>query len=89
MVDAEQVNMFEVADVIGNGSDVLGTCMELISDEARTLIHEADVVLSKGQGNFETLYGCGKNIFYIFLCKCEMFARRFGVPRFTGMLMRE
>lgn len=89
IVDAEQICLFEVADVVGNGSDVLGTCMELISDEARTLIDEADVVLAKGQGNFETLYGCGKNIYYIFLCKCEMFAKRFQVPKFTGMLLHE
>lgn len=89
MEDAEQVGLTEVVEVIGNGSDILGTCLKYISEEARTVIEEADVVLSKGQGNFETLQGCDMNIYYIFLCKCEMIAEMFGVPKFSPMLVKE
>ena len=49
----------------------------------------ADLIIAKGQGNFETLQGCGLNIYYAFLCKCQFFADRFGVPIYTGMLVRE
>lgn len=87
--DAEQVGLNELVKVIGNGSDILGTCLKYISEEARTVIEEADVVLSKGQGNFETLQGYDKNIYYIFLCKCEMIAEMFGVPKFSPMLVKE
>ena len=86
--DAEQVGLTEVVEVIGNGSDILGTCLKYISEEARTVIEEADVVLSKGQGNFETLLGYDKNIYYIFLCKCEMIAQMFGVEKFSPMLVK-
>ena len=89
MEDAEQVGLNELVKVIGNGSDILGTCLKYISEEARTVIEEADVVLSKGQGNFETLLGYDKNIYYIFLCKCEMIAEMFGVPKFSPMLVKE
>ena len=87
--DAEQVGLNELVKVIGNGSDILGTCLKYISEEARTVIEEADVILSKGQGNFETLQGYDKNIYYIFLCKCEMIAEMFGVPKFSPMLVKE
>lgn len=89
MEDAEQVGLTEVTHVMGNGASVAGTCLELISEEARREIETADVVISKGQGNFETLRKCGLNIYYIFLCKCDMFAREFNVPRFTGMLIND
>lgn len=89
MEDALQVGLMDVVEVIGNGCDIGGTFLEAISQEARETIDAADVIISKGQGNFETLQGCGKNIFYLFLCKCEMFAKRFGVPKFTGMLISE
>ena len=55
----------------------------------RAAITEADLIIAKGQGNFETLQGCGLNIYYAFLCKCRFFADRFGVPVYTGMLVRE
>ena len=86
--DAEQVGLTEVVKVIGNGSDILGTCLKYISEEARMVIEEADVVLAKGQGNFETLLGYDKNIYYIFLCKCEMIAEMFGVEKFSPMLVK-
>ena len=89
MDDAEQVGLNELVNVIGNGSDILGTCLKYISGEARTVIEEADVILSKGQGNFETLKGYDKNIYYIFLCKCEMIAEMFGVEKFSPMLVKE
>lgn len=89
MVDAEQIGLTEEFFVMGNGSGVAGTSLEKISQQAKDLIDNADLIISKGQGNFETLRMCGKNIYYIFLCKCEMFANQFGVPRFTGMIVNE
>ena len=57
--------------------------------EAMDEIEDADLLISKGQGNFEGLSGCGLNIYYFFLCKCEMFMRRFGVEQFTGIMTKE
>jgi len=87
--DAVQIGLTKIADVRGNGSDVAGTCMEELSEEARKIIYDSDVILAKGQGNFETMQMCGLNVYYIFMCKCEMFARKFQVPRFTGMLLND
>ena len=89
MEDAMQVGLTQVAKVIPNGSDIAGTWLEEISEEAKRSLEEADVIISKGQGNFETLRKCGMNIYYIFLCKCDMFANTFQVPKLTGMLINE
>ena len=87
--DARQVGMEAVAPVLSNGSGIAGTCLTRISAEALSALGGADVVIAKGQGNFETLRHCGRNVYYLFLCKCQMFARRFGVPLYSGMLVND
>ena len=89
MEDAKQVGICDLVKVMPNGSDIAGTRMEEISEEAKNVLDEADVIISKGQGNFETLRKCGRNIYYIFLCKCDLFANTFQVPKLTGMLINE
>lgn len=87
--DAKEVELEAIAQVIDSGSNVAGTSLMEVSLEARNVLESAEVIISKGQGNFETLHQCGKNIFYIFLCKCEMFMERFSLPQFTGVLIHE
>lgn len=89
MEDAKEVGLLEVVRVIHNGSGVAGTWLEGISKESLDLINSADVIISKGQGNFETLNGCGKNIYYMFLCKCEWFVKRFALERFKGVFVND
>ena len=87
--DANQVGLDELVTVIDNGTAIPGTAINKISQEAKSLIEKSDLIISKGQGNFETLQYSGKNIYYLFLCKCKMFADRFGVDRLTGMFIKE
>lgn len=87
--DALEVGLDKVGTVTDNGTEIAGTFLDEVSQEALQILGEADVIISKGQANFETLRGCGKNIYYIFLCKCDMFANRFGVERFTGMMIND
>ena len=90
MADADQVGLIEVASaVIGNGSGIAGNVLHTLSQDALREIDSADVLIAKGQGNYESLSGCGKNIFYIFMCKCQLFAERFQVPKLTGILTKE
>ena len=87
--DAKAVGLTDVVKVIGNGSSIAGNALGYISEEAEMLIRNADVVISKGQGNFESLNGCGLNIYYLFLCKCDWFVRRFKMKRLTGILIND
>ena len=89
MKDAKEVGLTEIVKVIGNGSAIAGNSLGYISAEAEELIRTADVVISKGQGNFESLNGCGLNIYYLFLCKCDWFVRRFKMKRLAGILIND
>ena len=87
--DAEYAGIGSVAEIISSGIGVSGTVYRMLSDEAKSALDNADVILSKGQGNYEALSGQGRHIFYSFLCKCERFTNRFGVPRLTGIFVEE
>lgn len=87
--DAEQIELYRVADVRANGCGVAGTPIAHISRKARELLERADLIIAKGQGNFETMNGCGLNVYYSFLCKCEWFQKRFELPQNKGVLIRE
>ena len=74
---------------ISNGQAVAGTIYSLMPEDARDALDRADVILAKGQGNYESLSGQGRHVYYAFLCKCDLFMERFSVPHLTGMLVEE
>lgn len=87
--DAHYVHIDEIARILSNGTSVAGTVIEMLPEPVRAAFDQADVILAKGQGNYESLSGHGRHIFYAFLCKCDLFTRRFQVPLLTGMLVEE
>lgn len=89
MEDAEEAGLTALVPVIDNGCAVAGTPLEVIGEAAKAELMSADVLLAKGQGNFESMSGCGLNAYYLFLCKCDWFCRHFNCPQNTGMFMRE
>lgn len=89
MEDAEEIGLTDIVKVTGNESNVGGTWFPGLSNEARTLLEQADVILAKGQGNFETMNDCGLNVYYLFLCKCDLFQRRFHAKALQGMFLNE
>ena len=85
--DAKEVGIpFKVID---NGNTVPGTLLELLGEEAKQAFETADLILSKGQGNVETLLGCGYNIYYAFLVKCPIFVEKFQRKKLSPMLVKE
>ena len=87
--DAAQVELDRAARIADNGCGVAGTPLEYVGTEAKELLEGADVILSKGQGNFETMHGCGLNVYYSFLCKCDWFQNRFGMEKNRGVFITE
>lgn len=87
--DAELAGLTDLVEVIDNGTAIAGTSLPRISEEAKKRLNEADVIISKGQGNFETLSGCGLNIYYLLLCKCEYFATKLGKERMEMAFINE
>lgn len=87
--DAKEIGLCEIVEVIDNGTDIPGTQLDKITTKTKEIIDSADLIISKGQGNFETLFGCKKNIYYIFLCKCDLFTKRFNLEKFKGVFVNE
>ncbi|MCR5733106.1 MAG: ARMT1-like domain-containing protein, partial [Lachnospiraceae bacterium] len=87
--DARYTGLDKVADILSNGEAIAGTIYDMMPEDSKNALDEADVILAKGQGNYESLSGQGRHIFYEFLCKCDLFTSRFGVPRLTGMFVEE
>ena len=75
--------------VIDNGNRVPGTQIDQLSREAKQALDAADVILAKGMANCETMHGCGYNVYYAFLVKCQRFVDRFQKPMLTPMLVKE
>ncbi len=83
--EAQYVGMDKVATVIENGIDspLPGTFLKRCSSEVRELVEEADLIISKGGGNFDTLDEERKrldmNITFMFLSKCYPYKQHFNV----------
>lgn len=78
MADARATGMTDVVNVIDNGSDAPGTIIEECSDTLKQLFTDADLIIAKGQGNYETLTDVNKNIFFILKAKCPVIAKHLG-----------
>lgn len=88
--DAAEARLHEVcARIADTGCGVAGVPEGRVSDACRRAMSGADVLIAKGQANYETLCGCGLNMFYIFMCKCRLFMDRFHVAKFSGIITRE
>ncbi len=81
--DAGQVGLENYARVVNNGSSVPGTYLKEISGEAKKIIDGSDIIISKGLGNLETLYGVVK-AFFAFTCKCGHIARCFNLKLWSA-----
>lgn len=89
LIDAKNVGLDKVVNTISNGTAIPGTDMAEISQETKKALLDADVIISKGQGNFETMFGEGLNTYFMFLCKCKMFVERFGLEQFSLVFANE
>lgn len=87
MEDAVQTGLTDTCKVIDNGCDGIGTILEWTSQVFRDEYEQAEFIISKGQGNFETLFGNRKKTHFLFQAKCEVVARELGLP-FGSMLLK-
>ena len=86
-LEAREVGLADMCEIIDTGCDVFGVPMDLVSDAFRQRFHAADVVISKGQANYETLDTVDRPVFFILMAKCERVARTLGVGPREAVLM--
>jgi len=78
--DAVYTGVTDVVEVIDNGADIPGTLVERGSRRFREEYEKADLIVSKGQGNYETLPHDDRRIVFLFKVKCHVVARESGLP---------
>ncbi len=88
MADAEAVGLTRLVRVIETGTDYIGVHWEASSEEFRRAFQEADLVLAKGQGNFETLDSRPEEIFFLLKAKCAEVASELGVEEGATVFLR-
>lgn len=80
--DAADIKMEEVAKVISNGDNSPSTLLNRVSEEVKTLYKNADVVISKGMGNYEGLMDETHNgLYFLLMAKCDPVAKKLGVKK--------
>lgn len=77
--DALKTGIADYAQVISTGSGMPGAVLKTCSAEFRDLFNKADIVISKGQGNFEALSDSSREIYFLLKAKCERIAEAVGV----------
>ena len=86
--DAKAAGLMEVIRIVDNGSDGPGTILDDCSETFLRLFHEADLIIAKGQGNFETLSDANANIFFLFKVKCPVIGAHVGLPTGLQVLLK-
>lgn len=76
--DAESAGLTDLVRVINNGSDIPGTHLARCSPEFCREFEAADLVIAKGQGNFETLNDTHRRVYFLFKAKCPVIAKSAG-----------
>lgn len=78
ILDAKAAGLEDIAEIMDNGSDAPGTLLEDCRPEFRRRFEEADLIIAKGQGNFESLSDRARDIFFLFRAKCPVISRHSG-----------
>ena len=86
--DAKATGLTELVKVIDNGDDAPGTILQTCSEQFRRHFNNADLIISKGQGNYETLSDVDKDIIFILKAKCPVVAEHFDCEIGTLVLHR-
>ncbi|OOM70596.1 ARMT1-like domain-containing protein [Clostridium sp. BL-8] len=86
--DAYAVGIDEYAEIIDNGDGSLGTVLNRTSREFKEIYKNADVVIAKGQANYECLSEEKKNIYFLLMTKCDVIANDIGVEKKKMICMK-
>ncbi len=87
--DAEKIGLTKLVNVIDNGDASPGTILSNCSEEFLSYYNSADVIIAKGQGNFESLSQENKNIYYCLITKCDLVANQLNVKKFDTVIAKQ
>jgi uncharacterized protein with ATP-grasp and redox domains len=86
--DALDAGIDKVAEIVSSGTDAPGTILNLCSDSFLNIYRSADLIISKGQGNYEGLSDEIRPVFFLLKAKCAVIAKDIGVKEGSLILMK-
>lgn len=86
--DAYFVGIDQYATIISNGDGSLGTVLHRTSKEFQQIYGQTDIVIAKGQANYECLSNEKKNVYFLLMTKCGVIASDIGVPEMKMICMK-
>jgi hypothetical protein len=86
--DAVESGIAALARLISNGHDAPGTLLAHCSTELQKIFSHADMVISKGQGNYESLSDTDRELFFLLMAKCPVIAEDVGCRKGDVLLLR-
>lgn len=88
--DAREVGIDRIATVVSNGYNAPATVLSACSQEFLDHFYSADLIIAKGQGNFESLYGLGDpRIYHLLMAKCHVVAEHLDVPKGSYIIVKQ
>jgi damage-control phosphatase, subfamily I len=87
--DAEQIGIDNIATIISNGDNAPGTILKNVTPQFLDIFNRADLIIAKGQGNYESLSGLDKNIYFLLMVKCDHVANHLGVNKGDFLVKKE
>ena len=85
--EAEIIGIDRYAEIISSGVKAPGTVLDKVSEDFLRIYSRADIVISKGQGNYEALSGTDRDIFFLLIAKCQVIARDIGTEVGTPLML--
>jgi len=87
--DLGEMEFSDICSIISTGDDTPGVILEYVSGEFKKIFEASDLIIAKGQGNFETLESLGDpRIFFLFWAKCEAVRNYLGLKESGPLLFR-
>jgi uncharacterized protein with ATP-grasp and redox domains len=87
--DAATVGIDQVAEIITTGDDAPGVLWKTSSPEFKKKYNDADVIISKGQGNLEGLIDICRNTYFLLITKCNLISEHLGVNQKEFIVLRK
>lgn len=80
--EAREVGIHNFASIINNGDDAPSTLLHRVSDKFREICNSADLIISKGMGNYEGLmYETDPRLFFLLMIKCTVIGKKIGAQK--------
>ncbi len=88
--DAKEVGIDKVAEILSNGDCAPGTIIDSVSQEFKEVFYNVDMIISKGQGNYETLNEIDReNAYFLFMSKCDVVSEGLSVDKMSLLCLKK